>query len=162
MPSPLRRIGKWLLVTILGLAGLLILLFVFLYLWTTTRVMTRTSPDGHHTATLYRIEGFDVNFSVYVDWRCVYSSPDFAGFGRDHRERIMWTKDGHHLIFEVANRRLFGYDAAARRELTPAEVEAATMIPFEELGYEGEERPHLKRRGEVLPPPRKTTSPSDG
>lgn len=129
------RVLKWAVVGVVLLTGLL---FGLCYLMFTTRVMTRVSPNRHHSASLYRVDGIDVNFSIYVDWRQVYTSPDFAGFGKDHRERVLWTDDSRWLIFEVADRKLFGYDAVEHRELNPAEIEQAKFISFEDLGYEGD------------------------
>jgi hypothetical protein len=100
--------------------------------------MTQESPNRRHSATLYRVDGFDVIFSIYLDWKRIYCSPDFGGYRKDHRERIVWTKDGRWLVFEVAERRLFGFDVNEQRELTPDELESARFIPFEELGYEGD------------------------
>ncbi len=138
MTPTLRRAVRLLKWAVVGVVLLIGLLFGLCYLMFTTRVMTRVSPNRHHTARLYRVDGIDVNFSIYVDWRQVYTSPDFAAFGKDHRERVLWTEDSRWLIFEVADRKLFGYDVESRRELTSAEIESAKFTPFEELGYEGD------------------------
>lgn len=138
MTPTLRRAVRLLKWAVVGVVLLIGLLFGLCYLMFTTRVMVQSSDDGRHVASLYRTEGFDVNFSIYIDWIRVYSSPDFAGYGRDHRERIMWTADSRRLIFEVADRKLFGYDAVEHRELNPAEIEQAKFISFEDLGYEGD------------------------
>ncbi len=138
MTPILQRVVRVLMWAVVGVVLLTGLSLGLCYLMFTTRVMTRVSPNRHHSASLYRVDGIDVNFSIYVDWRQVYSSPDFAGLGKDHRERVLWTEDSRWLIFEVADRKLFGYDVEAQRELTPAEIESAKFTPFDQLGYEGD------------------------
>ncbi len=129
---------KWILVPIALCVLVLVAMFALVQTTMVTRVMTRPSPDGRHSASLYRIDGIDVNFWINLDYRRVYGSPDFGGYGKDHRERIMWTEDSKWLVFEVADRRLFGYDVSQSRVLSPDEIASAQFIPFEKLGYAGD------------------------
>jgi hypothetical protein len=129
---------KWILVPISLCVLVLVAMFALVQTTMVTRVMTRPSPDGRHSASLYRIDGIDVNFWINLDYRRVYGSPDFGGYRKDHRERIMWTEDSKWLVFEVADRRLFGYDVSTGKSLSPDELASARFIPFEKLHYEGD------------------------
>ena len=100
--------------------------------------MVKDSPDGKHRAKLYRVQGIDADFWIKVDGTTVYSSADFAPTHDDFREQIAWDKSGKILVFEVAGRRLFGYEAANKRELTDDELRSVEFTPFESLGYEGD------------------------
>jgi hypothetical protein len=100
--------------------------------------MAKDSPDKEHRAKLYRVQGFDAIFWVKVDGRTVYSSPDFAPIDADFREQIAWDKSGNVVVFEVAGRRLFGYQAIEKRALTDEELLRVEYTPFKDLGYEGD------------------------
>jgi hypothetical protein len=100
-------------------------------------VMTKTSPDGRHTAKLHRVDGIDVIFTVTVDGSEVFSSPDFAPVDADFREWIAWNADGDIVVLEIGGKRLFGYDVVRKRSLTDDELLMVEFAPFEALRYEG-------------------------
>lgn len=108
-----------------------------LYFTFVTHVMTKSSPDGLHTAKLHRINGIDVNFKVTVDGESVYSSADFAPVDADFREQIVWNIDGNIVVLEVGGERLFGFDAAKKQSLTDDELRTVQFTALDELGYEG-------------------------
>ena len=118
------------------MAILVVGFLVALYLSTTSHVMTKTSPDGGHTAKLVRSQGIDVNFDLSVDGDRVYWSPDFAPEKADFRERIAWDESGQSVVLEVGGERLFGYSATEKRPLTDTELLKIAFTPFSALGYE--------------------------
>ena len=76
------------------------------------------SPDGSHTVKLVRQDGIDRNYSIYVDGRRVYTSPDFAP--RDDisfQEALRWDAAGSIVVLEVAEQRLFGFDVRDGRRV---------------------------------------------
>jgi hypothetical protein len=99
------------------------------------------SPYGKYRAVLKRIDSIDVNFYVIVNGKRVYMSPDFAPNSEvDFRERLVWDKTGRCLILEVTGRRLFGYNADAKKELPDAELMSIEYAPEpneREYGFEG-------------------------
>ncbi|BBO35922.1 hypothetical protein [Lacipirellula parvula] len=120
----------------IGLAVCLLLAAPFLAvggLWWTT-LQTAKSPDGRHTARVVRSDHIDRNYSIYVDGRRVFISPDFAP-RRDiaYHEELAWDDSGNILVFEVAGQRLFGYDVAAGRKLDDDELLAVKLAPKPEL-----------------------------
>ena len=126
MSQALRK----LLVVLLSLAVLLILVpiivIIFIVLGQHEHLQTLYSPDRAHRAELWRLDHLDRNYSVYLDGRKVYGSPDFAP--RDDlpfRETLHWDSSGRIVILEVAGHRIFGYDAASGRRLTDSELLAA-------------------------------------
>jgi hypothetical protein len=95
-----------------------------------THLQTLDSPNRAHRADLWRHDHLDRNYSVYLDGRRVYGSPDFAPRSDiPFRETLLWDEGGRLLILEVAGRRIFGYDASAGRQLTAAELLAAKQPP---------------------------------
>lgn len=117
--------------------GLIIVLgLIVLYFSIVSHVMTKASPGNTHAAKLYRYQGIDVNFRVYVDGDNVYYSPDFAPADRDFREQIAWSSDGQVVVLIVGGKRLFGYQAFDNRPLTDEELIKVEFTPFDELGYE--------------------------
>ena len=117
------------LLTTIGLAGF--------YFSTVSHVMTKTSPDGRHSAKLHRYQAIDVNFNVSVDGTSVFYSPDFAPVDADFREQIAWTSDGKIVVLEVGGKRLFGFHVVDNRSLTDEELLTVGFTPFDELGFEG-------------------------
>jgi hypothetical protein len=117
------------LMMIIGVAGF--------YFSLVSHVMTKTNPDGGHTAKLHRIDGIDVIFKVTVDGNNVYSSPDFAPADADFREQIVWNADGNIVVLEIGEEHLFGYNATERRSLSDDELLNVEFTPFDALGYEG-------------------------
>jgi len=100
-------------------------------------VMTKSSPDGQHTAQLNRMQAIDVNFLVSIDGDRVYGSPDFAPIRADFREQLIWDTNSQAVVLEVAGRRIFGYHVSEKRPLTDPELSTIHLTPFEELGFEG-------------------------
>lgn len=123
---------------IAGAAIFFVLIVAAFYFSAVSTVMKKASPDGQHNAELVRIDGIDVNFRLNVDGRRVYSSPDFAPSRTDFREQIVWSAGNNIVVLEVGDERIFGYDAAERRELSDAELLNVQFTPFTELGFEGE------------------------
>ena len=117
------------LMVIVGLATL--------YFASVSHVMTKTSPDGRHTAKLYRYQAIDVNFNLSVDGKNVFYSPDLAPVDADFREQIAWNSDGDIVVLEVGGRRLFGFHIDENRSLTEDELFTVEFTPFDALGYEG-------------------------
>jgi len=117
-------------------------------------VMTRPSPDGRHKAILKRVDGIDVNFQLVVDGEKVYWSPDFAPAEVDFRENLAWDRSGTRVFLSVADHRIFGYDANARRPLEDAELLALELPEFEELGFEGKLPRQLMKPGKATELPR--------
>jgi hypothetical protein len=87
---------------------------------------------------LKRGDGIDVNFQLVVDGEKVYWSPDFAPVSIDFRENLAWDTSGTRVVISVADQRIFGYDARARRPLADAELLALQLPRFRELGFEGQ------------------------
>ena len=68
----------------------------------------------------------DRNYSVYLDGRKVFGSPDFSPRNDiPFRETLRWDSTGRFVMLEIAGHRIFGYDAAAERPLTDPELLAA-------------------------------------
>ncbi|HEX3599595.1 MAG TPA: hypothetical protein VHU84_05595 [Lacipirellulaceae bacterium] len=118
-------------------AGAAILFVAAFYFSMVSTVMTKTSPDGLHTAKLVRVRGIDVNFNVTVDGLQVFNSPDFAPVHADFREQIVWDADSKAVVLEVGGQRIFGYHANERRELSDAELLDVQFTPFSEFRFEG-------------------------
>lgn len=120
-------------------------IFYFLVLRNLVRIRTVQifrSPESAHTATLVRIDSIDTNFDVKVDGERVYRSPDFVpDYTVDFHERLVWDKKGQIVVFEVAGRRLFGYDVNNKRNLSDKELLKVEYAPEPnewEYGFEGE------------------------
>jgi hypothetical protein len=114
-------------------AGLFLLASLpgILVFWPTwTKLQTVQSPDEVHIAELTRVDGIDRNYSVRVDGSRVYGSPDFSP-RRDlpYREALIWNKSGSVVVLEIAGHRIFGYDAANRRQLSDNELLAVELPP---------------------------------
>ena len=129
----LTSLAALIAIVVLSIGGF----FAALYFSTTSRVMTKSSPDGRHIAKLVRSQGIDVNFTVIVDGDRVYWSPDFAPVHADFREQISWDKSGQILVLDVGGKRLFGYQADERKPLTDAGLLSVEYAPFDDLRYEG-------------------------
>lgn len=99
------------------------------------------SQDGRFTATLTRRHAFlDVNFFIHLNGDEIYVSRDFKPTNKiAMREMLSWDKSGRNLIFEVAGRRLFGYNTTEPRALTDRELLGLEFqrVKPEELGLEG-------------------------
>ena len=119
-----------------------LLVFAINGVWPWTKLQTLSSPDGQHTAELSRADGIDRNYTVRIDRRRVYTSPDFAP-RKDlpFRETLVWDATGKILMLEVARHRIFGYDVAADRQLSDEELlatQAAPDPPLSEYYFESE------------------------
>jgi len=124
--------------SIVGVAALLFAGFLAMFYFSMVSiVMTKRSPDRHHTAKLSRVDGIDVNFRITVDGTRVYSSPDFRPVSADFREQLIWDTDSQAVVLEVAGRRIFGYHVGDKRPLTNSELLNFHLTPFEELRFEG-------------------------
>ena len=122
----------------IGFAAIVIgCIFYGIYASMTSTVMKRASPGGYFRARLLRSDGFDVLFTVKVNGKSVYSSPDFAPVNADFREQIVWDKSGKIIVLLVAGERIFGYHAVEKRPLTDRELLNVEFTPFKELRYEG-------------------------
>lgn len=106
-----------------------LLLLVLNALWPVT-LQTVSSPDGKHTVELQRADHIDRNYSVLVDGKRVYVSPDFAP-RRDlpFREALIWDSTGKIVMLEIARQRIFGYDVANSRQLEDEKLLATTAAP---------------------------------
>jgi hypothetical protein len=95
-----------------------------------TRLQTLMSPDGRYKAELIRLDAIDRNYIVRLNGGRVYSSPDFAP-SRDvpFRETLAWDKTGQIVVLEIARHRIFGYDAANRKQLSDDELLAVELLP---------------------------------
>lgn len=129
---------------IVGMAFLVLLLIppVYVLLPTIVSVQSLETPDGKHQIKLRRVDGIDRNYSVWVDGRSVYVSPDFAP-RRDlpFREALVWDTTGNVVILEVARHRVAAYDLSAKKLLSDDELlslEAVPDPPLAEYFFEGE------------------------
>lgn len=87
-------------------------------------LQTLSAPETNHTATLLKKHNLaDINFIVKVDGIKVYTSPDYIGFP-DHlyRETLVWDKSGKIVLLELMGKRVFGYNAEEKREITKSEL----------------------------------------
>jgi hypothetical protein len=109
----------------------------YCYLSIITTVQSKANASKTHTAKLVRYKGIDINFAVQVDGERIYFSPDFAPVDYDFREQIAWDKTGTIVVLEVAGKRLFGFDADRKRQLSDEELYKVEYIPFSEYRYEG-------------------------
>jgi len=111
-------------------------------LFPTRTIQVLYSPDLDSKAILKRTDGIDLNFTVIVNGRKVYSSPDFAPDSSiDFRERIVWDRSGNVIILEVAGKRLFGYNVKMQKPLSDSELLSIEYAPEPEeweYGFEGE------------------------
>ena len=130
------------LLIISSVVGVVVLAFAgfaaMFYFSMVSTVMTKRSPDRHHTAKLSRVQGIDVNFGITVDGTRVYGSPDFAPVRADFREQLIWDTNSQAVVLEVAGRRIFGYHVGEKRPLTGSELLKIQLTPFDELRFEGE------------------------
>lgn len=139
----MKKITK-ILLFVLG-AILIWNLFCFISLvffaFPTRTVQTLYSPDGKHRAVLKRMDAIDLNFTVKVDGKKVYSSPDFAPNKRvDFQERLVWDKTGTVVVLDVTGRRLFGFDIKSQKSLSDSELMLVEYAPEPdqwEYGFEG-------------------------
>jgi hypothetical protein len=134
----MTRVVNWGLAALAVAALVVVGLAALIYFSFVSTVMSKTSSDGRHTAKLIRISGIDLNFKLIVDGQTVYNSPDFAPRPVDFREQIVWDAERPQVMLEVAGERLFGFDAASRKPLSPQELADMSATPFEELGFEGD------------------------
>jgi hypothetical protein len=120
------------IICILAFLLLLLPLREVLPFWRTLQQLP--SPDGNHTVKLVRQDGIDRNYSIYVDGKRVYISPDFAP--RDDisfQEALRWDAAGSIVVLEVAKQRLFGFDVRDDRPLSDDELLAVELAPEPEL-----------------------------
>jgi hypothetical protein len=117
-------------------------LFAFLYFSTRTKLQTLESPDGKHIAELHRSDFIDRNYTIFIDGKQVYSSPDFAPRRNiPFREVIGWDATGMNLIFEVGGKRVAGISLISRMQLSDAELlalEPTVYPPLTAYGFEAE------------------------
>lgn len=106
--------------------------------WT---ILVRENPERTHRARLRSKSSIDRNYRLSVDGAQVYASPDFSPGNFDYREQLVWDVSGRVVVFVVAERRVFGYDAEAKRPLTADELERVEFHGFEEVGYGGDGNP---------------------
>ncbi len=125
----------------------LLLYVLSVFIWISSLFPTRTvqvlySPDYDNKAVLKRTDGIDLTFTVIVNGRKVYSSPDFAPDSRiDFRERIVWDRSGNVVILEVAGKRLFGYNVKMQKPLSDNDLLFIEYPPEPnewEYGFEGD------------------------
>lgn len=124
-------------VIVISLLAIVLLIVGFFALMGVTTIQKKTNLAGSHSAKLLRHNGIDINFRVQVDGQDIYFSPDFAPVQDDFREQIAWDKSGNILILEVAGKRLFGYDAEQKRQLTDDKLLSAEYTPFSAYHFEG-------------------------
>jgi len=139
----MKKITK-ILLFVLG-AILIWHLFCFIYIvffvFPVRTVQTLYSPEGKHKAVLKRMDSFDLNFTVKVDGKKVYLSPDFAPNKKvDFQERLVWDKTGTVVVLDVTGRRLFGFDVKNQKSLSDSELMLVEYAPEPnqwEYGFEG-------------------------
>ena len=122
---------------ILALLGLIAASVILIYISLVQTIQIKSNLDSSHSAKLLRHNGIDINFRVQVDGKDVYYSPDFAPVDLDFREQIAWDKTGRSVILEVAGKRLFGYSAKEKRDLTDEELRFVEYPAFSEFHFEG-------------------------
>jgi hypothetical protein len=143
-----RRMGYFVtkaskIVLALAVLACLALLPSILVFWPwQTKLQSLPSPDGNHTAELFRADGIDRNYSVRVDGTRVYHSPDFAP-RRDlaYLEALTWDKTGRIVVLEIARHRIFGYDATNHQRLSDDALLATQLppdVPLSEYYFESE------------------------
>ena len=71
-----------------------------------------------------------------MDSRVVHESPSFHFAGGECREQIVWDRTSRNVVLQVADKRIFGYDAVEMRALADSELPAVQFLLFEELGFE--------------------------
>ncbi len=129
----------WLVTFVFGMAvlwGLLLLRSVGT--WRTVQVLEH--PSTHNVAMLERVDNIDTNFRVSMNDTIIYRSPDFSPQKSfPLRETLLWDDTAHFLFFEIAGRRLFGYDITRNQPLTDAQLLRVKMSPtsIQEYGFEG-------------------------
>ena len=135
-----KRLIIPLILCVLAFLLLLLVMREVLPFWQTLQQLP--SPDGKHTVKLVRQDAIDRNYLIYVDGERVYVSPDFVP--RDDisfQEALHWDAAGSIVVFEVAKRRLFGFDVREHRPLSDDELLAVELAPVPELWeyqFEGE------------------------
>jgi len=101
----------------------------------------KPNPQSTHTVELQKnIRKNTVFFRVKAGGKTVFRSPAFSRLPLDYREQIVWDPKGKRFFFEVAGKRLFGYDTLEKRELTAAEVFDIPLSGFFQMQYRG--KPH--------------------
>lgn len=138
----MSKASKSIIILVLFIGGLFA---AFYYFISPTTVQTKTNPTNSHKAVLSRLDGIDVNFKVTVDGERVFVSPDFAPVDFDFREQVAWDRTGNIIVFEVAGKRLFAYDAEQKRQLSDNELLSVEYTPFSEYWYEGKLPEEQKR-----------------
>lgn len=139
--APRRESAWYLLLAPIFAAGFLVPVLFLGYLVRGKTVMVRENPEGTQRARLGCKSWIDLNYLLSVDGETVYHSPDFRPKRFDYREQLLWDVSGRVVVFVVAERRIFGYDAAARKALTAEERAIVEFHPFERFGYEGHDEP---------------------
>ena len=95
-------------------------------------IQTLESPHNEHNASLLKKYNLaDINFIVKVDGVRVYESPDLIPFSdRSYREALVWDKTGRIVMLELLGKRVFAYDAVAKRSLGRGELKNYQMYPM--------------------------------
>jgi hypothetical protein len=95
-------------------------------------VQTLRAPETNHSASLLKKYNLaDINFIVEVDGERVYRSPDYMPFvDRAYRETLVWDRTGRVVVLELMGKRVFAYDAVARRPLGRGELSQYQLFPM--------------------------------
>lgn len=99
-------------------------------LWGKT-IQTVNAPETNHRASLLKKYNLgDINFIVEVDGERVYRSPDYMPFVNGaYRETLVWDRTGRVVVLELMGKRVFAYDAIARRPLGRGELSQYQLFP---------------------------------
>jgi hypothetical protein len=138
----MKRAIKSVLQLAAGIAAAMCVIYIFMHLTIRTKLQKLESPDGTHRAELIRSDAIDRNYTVRVDGKTVYRSPDFSP-RRDisFRETLAWDVTGRFIVLEVARHRVFGFDTSTMQRLTPEQLlslELAPDSPLWQYGFEAE------------------------
>lgn len=102
----------------------------------------KPNPRGTHTAEFVRnVRPRTSNpylfYRILVNDKTVHKTQSFNRKKVDYREQIVWDPNGTRFFFEVASRRLYGYDVVEKRDLTEEEIAAIPLATFGDTGYYG-------------------------
>ena len=135
----MARKQPWLVTFVFGMAVVWCLLSLkSTFGWRTVQVLRH--PSANNVATLERVDSIDTNFRVSLNGTTVYRSPDFSTQKSfPFREALLWDDSANFLIFEVAGRRLFGYDLTQNQPLTDTQLLnlKTSPVPVRKYRFEG-------------------------
>lgn len=135
----MTRKQPWLVTFVFGMAVMWCLLTLkSTFGWHTVQVLRH--PSANNVAMLERVDSIDTNFRVSLNGTTIYHSPDFSPQKSfPFREALLWDDSANFLIFEVAGRRLFGYDLTQNKQLTDAQLLSVktSPVPIRKYGFGG-------------------------